>query len=351
MKTRLLFSFLTIVTVCLNAQIVSIPDANFKNKLLQANSSNTIAQNLSGKYFKIDSNSDGQIQSSEAQQVSYLDVSNSNISSLQGIEDFVNIKWLSCGYNQITNLDVSNNLALTFYLDCRYNKLLNLDVSKNNALQSLVCDGNQLITLDVTKNTALLGLNCSDNLLINLDISKNKLLGQLYCNNNQLKVIDVSMNSSLYYLNCSSNQLTSLNLKNGHNYMMTSSSNPGTYGLDARSNPSLTCIQVDDVTNSSSYPRWFKDTTASYSTDCSATMSTTNISKKEVFFYPNPATTIFNFSEPLSNLQILDKSDKQVISQKESTKSISVQKLPKGNYLLTAKGQNGKTVTQKFIKE
>ena len=39
-----------------NAQIINFPDANFKAKLLAASSSNTIATNLSGAYFRIDVN-------------------------------------------------------------------------------------------------------------------------------------------------------------------------------------------------------------------------------------------------------------------------------------------------------
>lgn len=58
-----------------NSQIVNIPDANLKTKLLLANntSGHQIAKNLNGDYFKIDSNNDGEIQFSEALQVLTLD--------------------------------------------------------------------------------------------------------------------------------------------------------------------------------------------------------------------------------------------------------------------------------------
>ncbi len=58
----LAFSFFTTA----NSQIVNIPDANFKAKLLTANTTNTIAKNLFKNYIKIDVNNDGQIQESEA---------------------------------------------------------------------------------------------------------------------------------------------------------------------------------------------------------------------------------------------------------------------------------------------
>jgi Leucine-rich repeat (LRR) protein len=41
-----------------------------------------------------------------------------------------------------TNLDVSNNTALT-YLYCSRNQLTNLDVSKNTALKYLECGGSK----------------------------------------------------------------------------------------------------------------------------------------------------------------------------------------------------------------
>lgn len=45
-----------------NAQIINIPDANFKSKLLATNITNQIAKNLAGNFFKIDTNSDGNVQ-------------------------------------------------------------------------------------------------------------------------------------------------------------------------------------------------------------------------------------------------------------------------------------------------
>ncbi|MFN3640336.1 MAG: T9SS C-terminal target domain-containing protein, partial [Flavobacterium sp.] len=66
------------------AQIINIPDANFKAKLLEASPSNTIARNTQNQYFKIDSNNDGEIQLSEALEVYGLNLNNANIESLEG---------------------------------------------------------------------------------------------------------------------------------------------------------------------------------------------------------------------------------------------------------------------------
>jgi trimeric autotransporter adhesin len=57
--------------------------------------------------------------------VNYLYVSYQNIADLTGIEAFTALTYLSCGYNQLTSLNVSQNTALT-YLECWYNQLTSL---------------------------------------------------------------------------------------------------------------------------------------------------------------------------------------------------------------------------------
>ncbi len=306
MKTRftilgLLLSFL------INAQIVNIPDANFKACLV-------------GNSF-INSNGDSEIQVSEAVAISgVIDCSHKNIINLTGIEAFINISYLTCNDNQLTSLDVSKNTDL-ISLDCSNNQLIMLDVSKNNALRNFYCDNNQLTSLNLNKNTDLRNLNCNNNLLQSLDLSKNNVL---------------------MGLNCRYNKLSVLNLKNTNNGALSF--------MVATNNPNLVCIQVDNIGNANSHTGWTKDSTAAYNTDCGYLL-TTDSHKKGFAYYPNPATKALFFLQPLSDIQIIDMSGRHVISQKENTIRISVEKLPKGNYIITARDQNGNTVTQKFIKE
>lgn len=105
-----------------NAQIVNIPDANFKAKLLQASPSIQIAKSTAGLWIKVDANNDGEIQITEATQVAALYVNFSSISSLTGIESFTNLKVLSCYNNTIATLDVSM-LPLLQELYCFNNSL------------------------------------------------------------------------------------------------------------------------------------------------------------------------------------------------------------------------------------
>ncbi len=127
----------------------------------------------------------------EVADIDYLDVSGTpedytagkGLTSLQGIEWFTSLRILFCDYNQLTNLDVSNNTELTD-LDCSSNQLTNLDVSNNTKLTVLNCEYNQLTKLDVSKNTELTGMSCGDNQLTNLDVSNNTKLTFLRCSYN-----------------------------------------------------------------------------------------------------------------------------------------------------------------------
>src|SRR5690606_4241485 len=138
-----------------NDDIVYIPDSNFKTKLLQANTTTTIiARDINGNSMVIDSNSDGEIQFSEAQAVYQLQVINSNIYDLTGIEAFVNLTLLHCFSNNLSTVDFSNNVNLTL-LRCESYALTELDLSNNINLTSLNCNNNYLTELDLSNNSNL----------------------------------------------------------------------------------------------------------------------------------------------------------------------------------------------------
>ena len=117
-----------------------------------------------------------------------------------------NITLLGCWHNELTELNVSKNSALT-RLGCDNNQLTKLDVSKNIALTGLGCDNNRLTVLDVSKNIVLTILNCSDNQLTELDVNKNSALTQLFCYENLLTSLDASNNIALTQLQCWNNLL------------------------------------------------------------------------------------------------------------------------------------------------
>ncbi len=145
-----------------------------------------------------------------------LNLENSAISNLTGIENFRALKQLFVSGNQLSNLDVSQNLELE-RLWCFNNNLSVLDVSSNTKLVSLRCENNTLNTLDVSNNTNISVLVCEANRLSNLDISNNTNLRRLSCGTNQLNGLDVSQNTNLFFLSCENNAITALNSTNNSN--------------------------------------------------------------------------------------------------------------------------------------
>ena len=185
-----------------NSCIVSIPDANFKAALVANTSVNT--------------NGNSEIECSEASAFSgILTVGSTsrNISDLTGIEAFTNLTGLRCMDNQITTIDMSQNLALEILWFSR-NNVSTLDVSQNTNLRELVGFDNQLTSIDVSQNTALTVLSVLNNQLTSLDVSTNTALNELYCQGNLITSLNLTNNTALQTLYCYDNQLTNLDLSN-----------------------------------------------------------------------------------------------------------------------------------------
>ena len=216
-----------------NAQIVNIPDVNFKARLLDKTNS-AVAIDLLGKDTKVDANNDGEIQISEAQNLLSLNLSYANISSLEGISSFTNLIELICYRNNLTSLDLSSLVKLR-YLECQYNKLPVLNINKCTDLIRLICSYNNLATLDLSNNINLKAVAASRNQFSTIDLSSiidlrsfdlsyNKLTSIIFprsisesgglVNNNLLETIELPQgNVSYFYFNDNPN-LSSIFLKN-----------------------------------------------------------------------------------------------------------------------------------------
>lgn len=232
MKTKIFFIIIAFTSFC-NAQIINIPDANFKSKLLSSNTTNNlVAKNLSGNYFKIDSNNDGQIQVSEALQVSWLNISSSNITDLTGLNHFSNLLTLDCQINVIPVMNLSSltnlqsltcvncsvnsinlqGLSNLNFLNCGANNLSSLNLSGLINLQSLFCGNNPITSLNLNGLTNLQTLSFELCQISNINLSGLINLQSLYCGSNLLTNLDVSVVPNLNYLACDLNQISSLNL-------------------------------------------------------------------------------------------------------------------------------------------
>ena len=244
MKKYYLFIAL-LLSVFAKAQIINIPDAKFKAKLLRANSIYEIASTQPSVYNSvtktwtsfptsfttIDTNGDGEIQVSEASAIKYLDIKLADIENLEGINYFINLQIFLCDGNLLSNLNV-NKLTKLLTLSCTFNQLTNLNVSGLTNLTTLICSNNQFSSMNINSLINLENLDCSHNQLTNLNVSifpklkslhcgANSLpqlnvsgldLEALYCFDNQMSSLNVSELTNLVSLNCDNNQLTSLNV-------------------------------------------------------------------------------------------------------------------------------------------
>jgi len=174
-----------------------IPDDNF-------------LQTLKDRGYDTD-NVDNYIRTSNIKNITSLDVGNSNISDLTGIEDFTSLLYLICSGNHIKSLDLSLNTSL-WSLDCSQNELTYLDVTNCKSLYLLQCSRNELISLDVTRNTSLNRLYCGVNMLTQLDVTNNSSLTGFWCEQNQLTSLDVSKNPQLQDLEFDNNNISNIDL-------------------------------------------------------------------------------------------------------------------------------------------
>ena len=268
MKKILFFAFLLLGGM-VSAQVINIPDVNFKAKLIlldvNPTASESYAKDANGQYIAVDANGDGEIDQTEALQVFELNVGQSSIGSLVGIEYFTNLKALGCATNHLTSLNLT---ALTNLesLNCRVNNLTTLNVSGLNNLTFIrfefnpltafastgltslssihgrMCD---LASLDLSLFPSLSMLEVNDNNLASLNASLAPNLKQLYCQNNQLSGLDLT-GLSLTSLDCSNNPLGGFNFSGLTALTYLGVSNTGCTNLNLTGYNSLSVLRCGD---------------------------------------------------------------------------------------------------------
>jgi uncharacterized repeat protein (TIGR01451 family) len=200
----------------------------------------------------IDTNGDGEIQITEAQNVTNLSVVSPVI---KGLDDFVNIETLNCSAPVLGD---SNTISRVVYLD----------VSPLVNLKNLTVIGNRIATLDVSQNTNLETLDCRGNLLNALLVHNNPNLKSLLCGNinvgqdipygvftpvnqNSFKTLDLSNNPALELLDCSFANMDGITFGNNPNLESVYTINNGLTSLDVTTLPSLETLHcyTDDSTN------------------------------------------------------------------------------------------------------
>ncbi|MBF4483817.1 LamG-like jellyroll fold domain-containing protein [Flavobacterium sp. CSZ] len=257
-----------------------IPDDNFEQKLID---------------LGIDTDGlNGKITITDASSITSLDLSNSNIKDLTGIEYFTSL----------TILDVSSN------------QLTTLDVSKNIELETLNASSNQLTTLDLSRNTKL---------------------------------------TIVYVIN---NPLVTLNIRNGNNHNFILPSNTGKKSASGIYTSflgltTLRCIQVDDADYSNTNWSKIKETTTTYSNTCKSLGLEDNTFDK-VVIYPNPTKGELNINNIALEKATVYNSLGQLIksftlNSSNTANTINLSGLPKGVYYVYLINQDSASVKKIII--
>ncbi len=304
MKEKLIVLIVWLTTVTSYCQIINFPDSNFKDDLLHHN-------------VQIDTNNDGEIDVTEAQNFSgdMFVGGGGNIYDVTGIHHFVNIKGFFLRGNLLTELDLSNNLKI----------------------RTVQVDGNKIRKISLGNNMVLEHIYCSFNKLIELDLSKHPSLRVIQCNDNP--------------------DLTTLDIANGNNNVQHSF-------FAAHNNPKLTCINIDRGFTPPTNATWSKDATASYSHLCiknidsepigfpsSALPESSIIENSNIAIYPNPTANTLHIQckEQIKKLSLYTLTGENVL-EKQNTNELNVAKVKKGIYWLAINTGN-KIIRKKVIKE
>ncbi|MFP5438355.1 MAG: T9SS type A sorting domain-containing protein [Bacteroidia bacterium] len=141
-----------------------------------------------------------------------LGLNSNNITTID-ISHNPNLRSVSCNYNPISQIDVTQNPELD-YLSCSFTSVSTIDLSQNPNLEYLYCEGLQLTSLDVSDNPELLTLYAPNNNLAVLNVNNNTALRQLIISSNHISILDISNNLALREFSCQNNQISTLNVHN-----------------------------------------------------------------------------------------------------------------------------------------
>lgn len=243
MKKTLLLSLFLFFMGAANAQIVNIPDANFKSYLVNYDLGEPI-----------DTNQDGEIQVSEAQAIDFLEIyehPNNNISSLEGLNAFTNVTYLSL-MTSVSSIDLagmSQLNTLTIYDD----DVTTLNLSGVVNLNSLHLTMLPVTTLDLSAMPYLQQINISmlDN-LTSLVIGQNSSLQGITMHSESLPALDLSGCANINYLHLAldnSNKNVFINLKNGDTNYAVNSSAIYLSNMDQSSYNAYVCLDEGEIEN------------------------------------------------------------------------------------------------------
>ncbi|MCP1301528.1 T9SS type A sorting domain-containing protein [Chryseobacterium sp. S0630] len=229
------------------AQNVNIPDPGFKNFLLTANYSNGYAKDQYGNSIPVDTNNDGIIQQSEANNVVKLSDlyygDRANIQSIEGIKSFTNLTELYLFGTSVSAVDLSNMTSLIALSVTTNPQLVSLNIAGCTSLITMSCENNSIMNYNLQSNSLktlyISNLNSTQPInSINLSLCPN--LKSLEINKTNIQSLDFSNMSALEWLQIrNSSSTNSINLTG-----CTNLNNLGIYNCT-----SLTTLQLQNLQN------------------------------------------------------------------------------------------------------
>lgn len=167
MKLNLYVILLFFIAHISFAQVVNIPDSVLKSKLV--NYQNPV----------IDTNGDGEIQVSEAEAITelnlYAQYGTATIQDATGLEAFINLTKLNLYGHDISSINLTS-LTSVEELDLSANQLSSIDLSQNIDLAILRLGANDLTSIDFSNNPNLEEVEIWENFMSSLDVSNNPAL-------------------------------------------------------------------------------------------------------------------------------------------------------------------------------
>ncbi|OAB79977.1 T9SS type A sorting domain-containing protein [Cochleicola gelatinilyticus] len=274
MKTIYTFLLLVIYQSMAWGQILDIPDANFKNTLVNVH---CVSEDFNATpNAPVDSNNDGEIQLSEALMVEHLRILSQDVSDLTGLEAFANLKSFHLILNSVTTIDFSGNPLI----------------------EELILEDNESVTLNLLNNPLLRVLGCRWNNFTTLDLTENINLEVLNGNYNAFIDIDLSNNVNLVDFDFSLTPITSINVQNENNDMLELI--PPFKGYE-----SLEFICVDDSDSDIWDPFTELPANPTITEDCSLLNIEDNSFQNKIHVYPNPTSGLLSLETPEVLLRVV----------------------------------------------
>lgn len=251
--------------------------------------------------------------------VARLDLLNSNINNLSGIEYFTNLDYLNCSSNNLTTIDISQLISL----------------------KQLGCYNNQLTSLNINNQTQLIFLFANNNQITSIDFSNNTALERAFLWNNQFTTLNFANNPNFYDLECKNNpNLTTINIKNGATQLFP----PNTYWNYCWSNcPNLSyiCADANEISSLQSFLSTCGNS-ASITVDSLCPLGNEEFSVNGLVLYPNPVADILtidltNETTRFEQITIVDSVGKTIVTKKImpfTTNEIEVISLQSGFYFV-----------------